>query len=174
MNKTKTKPFLRSVLTASIVLVFAAGGVVVMNSYVEHEFREHSRLLSTERWIESYVQHNNRFPESWQDIASEIESPGSNNSTPTKLSDLTNSVQIDWNAGAAVLQPDGDTNVPLESPIIRLRSGSHGTWHGTDPNAILYRFLQNYRTRSVADWQSFQIQGGRRPGCWRPVTSQEG
>jgi hypothetical protein len=93
-------------------------------------------------------QHQNRWPQSWQDLekTQQITDPGNRNFSVQQLKQI---VAVDWNAdpkNLAKAELSADDQPPFR--VIWLRNGNSAHWSSTEPNQMILEYLQRSLMRS--------------------------
>lgn len=104
-------------------------------------------LWNTADLVIAYMQqHDNTWPHSWDDLRTV------NNQTlrinPEGFADLQERIEVDWYADPARLAAAPDWPDPLKPSftVIRARNGSRAHWSGTEPNRMIWSYLQSPTT----------------------------
>lgn len=92
-------------------------------------------------------QHQNRWPQSWQDLETtqQITDPSNRNFSVQKLKQI---VVVDWNADPTHLAR-AELSIDDQPPfrVIWLRNGNSTHWSSTEPNRLVLEYLRRGQMR---------------------------
>lgn len=143
-----THRFVLIVCSAVIVAAF-----FVFKTY-EH-FYETIPDLYAQAWVAGMVithmkLHEGHWPHDWDDLTEDYEINCQGAGRPWSLEDLRNRVNIDFSAKPEELAKISLNNGNVPFRVIALRNGKRHHWQGSEPNLMIWRYLQERAQASEA------------------------
>jgi len=141
--KRKAKIWI-GVLAFTLAVVATGWGTII---YVNSVYRDHSMLRVAAMTVDLHVRNRGKFPTSWQEMEEMVQQvePDYDSAANVQMfsfDELSDAVTIDWRLGEKLLNDPEDGDQRLDDPIVGLKNGSHGRWHGFDPNEWLLDSLR--------------------------------
>ena len=137
-------------LVALLVVAMAAllVGTIACLRVADQTYRDYSALKTTERFLIYHLNNTSelQFPDSWDELAADYDHFVEDRKPVFTLDKLEQQITINWRHGAKFFARETAWPPSGGPPIISLRNGEGGRFHGDDPNDNLVKFLLELRT----------------------------
>lgn len=92
--------------------------------------------------VEHMDANNGEWPRSWDDLRDDYQTCVARSGQPWTFGELSQRVEVDWDANPSELLPIADNSHP-DLHVIWLRNGSEAHWKGREPNQIILNYLKS-------------------------------
>jgi len=130
-----------------IIVAVVVTILVGVGAYVAHRAVDATRNAYAQEWVGGMVveylrQSDGRWPKSWEDLRpvyeQHVEQVGSR---PWTFEDLRSRVVVRWEVDVDRLRMASSADDRPLFPVIHLRDGANSHWSGTEPNEMVWRYI---------------------------------